>query len=288
VSRVATIVVAAALLLSTVLAGGLWAAQRYLAAPVNPGEVTTFLLLGGDDGPFRGGSVLESDADAIHLLVLSPDQQHATLVNIPRDSWVSIPGHGTDKLSQCLKLGPEGCVETLETLWDIEIDHFLLTEFNGLKTAVNRFGGIPIDVPHSVRDGGEPVSAGHHRLNGAQALAFVRDRTNRPGHDFARSEAQSDLLRAAHRTMLEERGTVGAATELVGLVQQTTVSDLRTDELLRYAYQALRLPPEHVESVRLPASVGYAGALSVVHLDPSAVEVVRDVVADGRHGATDG
>lgn len=283
-----SVIVASVLLLASVLAGGLLAAQRFIAAPVGGDGVVTFLLIGGDDGPFRGGTVLEADADAFHLLAVSPSERRATFVNVPRDAWIDIPRHGRDKLSQCLKSGPERCVETAETLWDIEVDHFLLTEFNGLKTAVDRFGGIPIEVPYAVSDGGQAVSAGSQRINGSQALAFARDRRNRPGHDFARTAAQAELLRAAHRTMIEEKGALAQVTELAGLVRQTTVSDLSPGELLRYAYLARRISPENVASVTLDASVGFAGQQSVVYLSDSAGETVRNVVADAAPGSPDG
>lgn len=273
--------VAGLLAVLMIAAAGVVAGERYLRAPIGGDRVITILLLGGDEGPMRGGTVLRSRADAFHLLFVSPDRERATFVNIPRDSYVSVPGFGSTRINTCLVAGPERCVQTVESLWGLDVDHYIVTSFSGFMTAVDRYGGVPVDVEHSVRDGGEAISAGPQVLSGAQALAYTRDRKNRPGGDLGRTTAQANFLMSAHRDMFEGAATPTRIAEMVGLLQQTTVTDARADELLRYAFLAVTIDPGAVDNITLPANIGMAGAASVMFLPPAAHTIVRDVAADG-------
>lgn len=283
-SRTVRLAIVGMLLTGLIAAAG--TTDRFLRAPIMEGETIVILLIGGDDGPFRGGSVLRSRADALQLLVVSPGQRSATLLSIPRDSWVHVPGRGSNRINTCLLNGPQRCVETVESVWGIEVDHYLLTDFNGLRTAVNAVGGVVVDVPHVVRDGGTSITqTGRQRITGEQALAYTRDRKTRPGGDFARSAAQANLLQEAHRELVESSASIPRIVDAAAQLQRATISDLRPDQLLRYAFLAMTIDPSSVNQITLPARHGRAGAAAVVFLQPTAREIVREVTADSVLGA---
>lgn len=251
--------------------------------PVGDGEVLTLLLLGSDDGPPRTGRTDEANADGFQLLFVSPDRQHATFVSIPRDSYVPVPGQGTTRINACLFSGPERCVETVESVFDVSVDGYLLTNMRAFARGVERFGGIDLDVPSSVRVGELRVEAGEQRLTGPEALVYARDRTTRSGGDFARSEAQAELLAAAHR-MVAESGSPSEVFRALGVLRRHTITDLTGPELTRYAFEALQLPPGNIRRELAEGSVGFAGPASVVFLRDSAYALIADAAEDGRVG----
>lgn len=286
-ARITSLVLAAALTLGVAASAGAAAIQAFLRAPIGSDGVTTILLLGSDSGPMRNSDPMRGRADAFHVLVVSEDGRHATFLNFPRDSFVNVPGMGRTKLNACLVKGPDNCVRAIEQNFDLDVDHWLLTDFRGLIAAVNRLGGVVVDVPQRLTDGGEDINPGKQRLNGPKALTWSRDRKHRPNGDFTRSEAQAQLLQLAHAQLLEDGLSVRRIAELVGIVRQTTVTDAPPEALLRLAYLAATLPPANVKNVTLPGGVGFAGKASVVFLKQEAENLIDDVAVDGVPGTVD-
>jgi LCP family protein required for cell wall assembly len=243
--------------------------------------VLTVLLLGADVGLGRAGDPASARADAFQLLFVSPDRQHASFVSIPRDSWVPVAGRGTTRINACLNAGPDACVRTVEALWGIRVDGWVLTSMDGFVGAVNDFGGLVVDVTTPVFDGGMDIpSAGLQPLVGDQAMTWGRDRKNRAGGDFARSRAQAELLAVAH-AHLHARGSAGAAADAVGILSRHARTSFGPAQLAAFALDALRLPPGNVRRSGLPARAGWAGPASVVFLEAGADAIVRDAAADG-------
>lgn len=270
-------------LLLAVTAGGA-AANPSLLLPAPDGEVLTLLLLGSDDGPPRTGDLRAARADGFHLLSVAGDRQHATVVSLPRDSWVPIPGRGNDRINACLNHGPELCVSTVEAAFGIEVDGYLLTSMDALKGAVTAFGGLTIDVQRPLYDGGADIrSPGEQRLTGSQALTYARDRKNRADGDIGRSQAQAELLTAAHAEVVAS-GDVTRALQAATILRRYTLTDLSGPRLAQLALEALHLPPAGVERVIVPSRQGRAGAAAVVFLDDAAGVIIRDAADDGRLG----
>jgi len=274
--RVIAVGLTLTLLASTIV---LTAAVR--GADAADGRVLTVLLLGSDAGPPRSGDPARGRADGFQLLFVSADRQHASLISVPRDSWVPVAGRGTTRINACLTSGPQACVRTVEQLWGISVDGYVVTSMWGFADAVNDFGGLVVDVTRPVSDGGENISStGLQAINGYQALTWGRDRKSRPGGDFTRSRSQAELLAVGH-AHLHARGTADAAALVASIIRlrgQTSFSDA---ELANYALQALRLPPANVRRVGLPARPGWAGPASVVFLEGNAAGIVADAAADG-------
>ncbi|MCA9375616.1 MAG: LCP family protein [Candidatus Doudnabacteria bacterium] len=145
------------------------------------------LVIGSDQ---RGTERARSDVMFIFSLAKWPSDR-TSLITIPRDSRVDIPGHGIDKLTHAYAYGEveEGSVlgnkdlttVSIENVLDIQIDGTIEVTFDSFVSIVDALGG----VDHSTE--------GH--LDGEAALAQVRDRY-RPGGDFARTSDQRELFRA--------------------------------------------------------------------------------------------
>lgn len=241
------------------------------------GDVVGLLLLGSDMGPARDADVLDGRADAFQILFARTDGSGATVVSVPRDSWVRVPGRGDDRINTCLLHSPERCVQTVESLWGVDIDGWIVTGFWGFRDAVDALGGIVMDVPGYLDGGGPPLQPGaDQRLDGSQSLTWVRDRKNRPEGDLDRTVAQADYLVAAHAQLRDAARSPLRLAELATTVRRSTLTDLSGTDLVRLAALAVRTEPEDVRPVRLPARLGTAGTQSVVFLTDQADDLIRE------------
>ncbi|TLG18209.1 LytR family transcriptional regulator [Nocardia cyriacigeorgica] len=149
---------------------------------------TNWLLVGSDSrsgltadqeqGLATGGEVGPERTDTI-ILVHVPPSGRTTLVSLPRDSYVSIPGYGQDKLNASFAFGgPQLLVQSVEIATGLHIDHYAQIGFAGFAGVVDALGGIDVCVPQPIDDplAGINLAAGCQTLDGPQALGFVRTR----------------------------------------------------------------------------------------------------------------
>ncbi|MTV24846.1 LytR family transcriptional regulator [Nitriliruptoraceae bacterium ZYF776] len=276
-------VLAATLVGALLLGTGAAAAVGRWVLPTPDGEVLAILLLGSDDGPPRGGDLERARADGFQLLFVAGDRRHASIISIPRDAYVPVPGMGSTRINSCLVHGPQRCVETAESVFGVEIDHYVLTNMRGFTRAVERIGGVEVDVPEALRVGGTSVAPGRARLDGAEALVYARDRKNRSGGDFGRAAAQAELLELLHAQVFEDPSP-GNVLRTLRIVRRHTLTDLSGPELVRLGFEALHLPVGNVQRELAPGSLAMIGGASVVRLQDRAYQLVRDAADDGRIG----
>lgn len=149
---------------------------------------TNWLLVGSDSraglseeqeqGLATGGEVGDARTDTI-ILVHIPPSGRTTLVSLPRDSYVSIPGYGQDKLNASFAFGGAPLLtRTVEIATGLRIDHYAEIGFSGFASVVDALGGIDVCVPQAIVDplAGLDIPAGCQELDGPQALGFVRSR----------------------------------------------------------------------------------------------------------------
>jgi LCP family protein required for cell wall assembly len=183
--------------------------NRSVALPAFSGQSAgeNWLIAGSDS---RQG-LSRTQIDALHvgfdegtlnsdsLMLLHMGTGRPVLISIPRDSYVPIPGHGTNKINAALAFGgPTLLIKTVENVTGLRIDHYMGIGFAGLVSVVNTVGGVRICLPTAIDDSysGVKLSAGCHNLNGTQALAFVRDRHSFATSDLQRIQDQRAFLKA--------------------------------------------------------------------------------------------
>ncbi len=157
---------------------------------VPPSGVENILLVGNNSRCALNGKQSDSfgtcsevggaRSDVTMLLHLDPSRNSATILSIPRDLFVPVPGSpAANRVDDALNVGPQRLVETVEDDLGIPINHFVELNFDSFQGVVDALGGISMYFPDPVKDsysGLDISAAGCHFLNGTQALAVVRAR----------------------------------------------------------------------------------------------------------------
>jgi LCP family protein required for cell wall assembly len=177
-------------------------------APTSLTSAGTNWLIAGSDS--RGGLTPQQEnelalgrditggrSDTIMLLHIPANGTRPTLVSLPRDSYLPIPGHGDNKINAAYAIGgPKLLIETVQNATGLPINHFMSIGFDGLVNVVDDIGGVRMCLPAPMKDpkAGLNLKAGCQNLNGNQALGFVRTRAFSEG-DLQREQDQRILLK---------------------------------------------------------------------------------------------
>ena len=87
------------------------------------------------------------------LIHVSADRSRVTVVSLPRDSWVNIPGHGMNKINAAYGLGgPQLMVQTVEQATGLTINDYVEVNFLGFVKVIDALGGVNICLPYAVDD----------------------------------------------------------------------------------------------------------------------------------------
>ncbi|MGH8963533.1 MAG: LCP family protein [Jatrophihabitantaceae bacterium] len=213
-----------------------------------------FLVIGSDSRAGLGGhfgDVSGARSDTTMIVHLSPSHTQATIISIPRDSWVTIPSckssNGStvaqhqDMFNSAFTIGGPSCtIATVQKLTGIAVTHFVEIDFMGFEAMVQAMGSVTICSPQVVNDPGSGLKlhTGNNKLNGKQALAYVRAReTLGDGSDLGRIKRQQMFMgvvlrKAMDGSMLSNPARLtsflDAATKAITIDKDTTFGDLRT------------------------------------------------------------
>ncbi len=286
-----------------------------LAADVEEGEPLNFLLIGADsittlppDHPLRQSRDAGLRTDTLMVLRMNPATGEASVLSIPRDLWVPVPGHSYHlKITEVLAYTDRPTlVQTIQDFLHIPIHHAVQVDFNGFLEMVKVLDGIKMYVDYPLRDRKAALSipdTGCLTLTPEQALGFVRSRTMQAlvdgqwrlvdgRGDLARIERQQDFLTLAIDRAIN-KGVRNPAT-LKSLVDDVAAGGfVNLDERLTFK-QIIDLgerfrdfAAEGLEKYTLPVVLGSEGTeekpISVVYLVEDDAQRVLDVF----RGSTD-
>lgn len=252
-------------------------------AGYNPGRWTdtTFVLVVGSDE--RAG--LDGQrGDALHVIGLNAKEGKATILNIPRDTWVDLPGHGQGRVNEALHYGgAQYQAEVVRRLTGAPIQYVLTTTFAGFISMIDALGGVVVDVPYPMddRNSGAAFNPGPVRMTGERALAFTRNR-HIPDGDIARTAHQGQLI-IHGLAELRAKGTSPADVlrYLDVLFRNIKTEGIRSTDLYRLGWAALQIEPGAVRNYTMPARIGTVGSASVVFVQqPQATSLFVDFADD--------
>ena len=235
-----------------------------------------FLVTGADNSTDKSCVLLQDKgartgerSDTIMVIRLDPSTKRSAVLSFPRDLWVKIPGHGTQRINGAYRRDePQLLIDTIKAEFDINIDHFIQIDFCAFQRLVKAIGGVGVPLPFPVRDdstGLNVLEAGCHTFEGDEALKYVRSRHfeyqdeqgkwhEDPSSDLGRIARQQDFLRrtltaalkngvlkpkiisslyASYRDdlVIDTGMTIDKMIEFVGVVRKVTASAIRTYQI---------------------------------------------------------
>lgn len=266
--------------------GNVFAALEESSRPAAPSPVAqaeagadpvTFLLVGSDTrAEVALGELPDARSDAIMIARFAADRQHAQVVSIPRDSWVSIPGHGQNKINAAYAFGgPSLLIQTVEQLTGVRIDHYAAIDFDGLIQVTDELGGVDVVVAETTSNGPYTFTAGVNHLTGDEARWYVGQRYDLAGGDFDRVRRQQNYLRSMFGKLFSQEVFTSPGkldSTLLAVTSAVAVDDgLSNTDLATMAYSLRGLTPDSVEFFTAPVlGTGREGPASVVYLDATA------------------
>lgn len=161
--------------------------------PLVTGKGENYLIIGSDARP---GDAF-SRSDVIIVAHVTEKKDAVTLIHFPRDLYVEIPGRSKDKINAAYAFGGAPLlVRTLQNLIGVTIDHAAKIDFEGFTRMIDAVGGIQVWAEEPSTAGGVTITRGWNKLDGAQALIFVRERKSLSEGDISRGWRQMEVVRA--------------------------------------------------------------------------------------------
>lgn len=216
------------------------------------GPFVNYLLVGSDtregidpNSPDYSGIGNTDDAggqrsDTLMILHVDNERGTASIMSIPRDLWVDIPGHGKNRINTAYQYGADVLVTTVQQSLGVPLNHYVEVNFNSFKSIVSALGGVDLCFEFPTRDvhvGLNVPEPGCYTLDPIQSLAYARSRyyeTFQNGEWVV--DGRADLGRIARQQAFMQAAINKA-------IEQTTSNPLRTSELVNAAVSSLRVDP---------------------------------------------
>jgi LCP family protein required for cell wall assembly len=229
-------------------------------------DVIWILAVGSDARP--GQSMTRSRADAIQLVGINTRTGAASAIGVPRDSWVPIPGHGSNRVNAGLYFGgPRLMGQTVGNLVGVQPDYVMVTRFPFFENMVDDIGGIYVNNPRRFSDPylkPQGFRAGRIKLNGYAAMAFSRIRKGLAGGDFDRSANQQRTLRGIHARIRGRASEPGFIERGVMTVLRNTETNASPAGLFELAQAVAQVQPSRISTCVVDGRIGSVGGASIV------------------------
>lgn len=231
--------------------------------PAEPADDSTnILLLGVDQRPGDYGR-----SDTMLLLSLDRASGRIHVVSIPRDTMVSLPGHGRDKINAAYAYGgPQLAKQAVADLTGLPVHYYIQVNLQGFARIVDLVGGVDINVEKRM-DYEDPtqdlyihLKPGLQHLNGAQALQYVRFRSDRQG-DLGRIGRQQGFLKAIGQQILTP-SILPQLPALIGETAKMLSTDIAAADRITLALAAYRYYGNGVDMSTLPGEAKYVDGIS--------------------------
>jgi LCP family protein required for cell wall assembly len=232
------------------------------------------ILLIGNDSRENGG---DGRSDAMILVSINPKSKTIYMTSILRDIYVDIPGHDGNRLNAAYSYGgAELLMKTIENNFDIEVNRYVLVNFEAFANLVDAVGGVDLELSNAEveyvnaylweynilterpegTDYMDTSLSGMIHLNGPQALAYSRNRYI--GTDFGRTERQRKVLSAVIKKL--PKAVVTNPTELIEGLFPNLTTNLTKGECYRLSFTAAQLLSYEIVQGSIPIEGTYKDA----------------------------
>ncbi len=251
--------------------------QHLLNAPM-PGQAQSILILGSDR---RVGLGPGSRSDTLLLVRLDPATKSISMLSIPRDLRVDIPGYGQDRINAAYTYGGAPlALKTFTELTGIKPNHFIDVNFVGFEKIVDQLGGVYLDVDRRYYNdtavtgySSIDLQPGYQKLKGADALGFVRFRHDDLA-DWGRIQRQQLFVREMKRQALRWSNwrKIPAAIKTIA---QNTVSDISSfGKLESLARLVLAVNTSHIYETHVVGDAIVVGGADELSASPEEIHTV--------------
>ena len=205
-------------------------------------EPFTILLMGIDSTDEVLSKNAIANGDTLILITFNPKTLNATMLSIPRDSYVPIACWGDkaeNKITHAAGYGTDCMMNTIEDYFDVNIDYYAKINFKGLVKLVDALGGVEIDVDqrlctdNSNREYEVCVEPGKQVLDGEHALVYARNRKALKNGDFGRGQHQQELVKAMINKMKTVKN-VSTFMEILNTISNSMDTNLTTKQILSF------------------------------------------------------
>jgi LCP family protein required for cell wall assembly len=269
----------------------------------------------------RAGDDVSTNTDTIILVRIPNNGKSATAISIPRDSYVQAPGVGKMKINgvygsvkeekrtklvesgisdaeadkQSTEAGREALIKTVANLTGVTVDHYAEIGLLGFALITDALGGVNVCLKDAVYEplSGADFPAGWQKLDGPQALSFVRQRHDLPRGDLDRVTRQQAVMASLAHEVISSKTLSSPATlnRLQDAVQRSVVLSEGWD-IMEFVQQLQKLAAGNVAFATIPIleEAGWSddGMQSVVRVDPTQVkEWVASLLHNQDEGKTD-
>lgn len=205
-------------------------------------EPFTILLMGIDSTDEVLSKNAIANGDTLILITFNPKTLNATMLSIPRDSYVPIAcwsDKAENKITHAAGYGTDCMMNTIEEYFDVNIDYYAKINFKGLVKLVDAVNGVDVDVPKrlctddSSRKKEICIDEGHQHLNGEEALVYARNRKQLANGDFGRAEHQQEIIKALMNKIKTVKD-VSTFTKILDTVSDSIDTNLTTKQILSF------------------------------------------------------
>ena len=205
-------------------------------------EPFTILLMGIDSTDEVLNKNAVANGDTLILITFNPKTLNATMLSIPRDSYVPIScwsGKPENKITHAAGYGTDCMMNTIEEYFDVQIDYYAKINFKGLVKLVDAVGGVEVEVPKqlctddSSRGQEICIQPGKQTLNGEQALVFARNRKSLANGDFGRAQHQQELVMALVNK-IKTIDNVSQFMNILNTISNSLDTNLTTKQILSF------------------------------------------------------
>ncbi|MDT0401743.1 MULTISPECIES: LCP family protein [Streptomyces] len=255
---------------------------------------------GGANASLGTGKVSGARSDTALVVHIPEGRDQAVAVSIPRDTLVTRPecaksdGSTLPAAERVMfnsvysTAGPACVVKTVEKMSGVRMDHYMEIDFAGFKGLVDAIGGVTVTVDEPIKDtsSGLDLSAGTHKLDGTDSLAFVRTRHGiGDGSDLGRIGLQQQFM-IALLSEVKRQDLFGSPTKTYKIAD-TLTSALTTDaelasltSLAKFARSMNGVDPATMETIMLPVAYDKVDPNRVVAAQPQAEQLWKAIRSD--------
>jgi polyisoprenyl-teichoic acid--peptidoglycan teichoic acid transferase len=247
----------------------------------NGTERINILLLGGDSRGVKSSAHPRSDT--MMIVSIDPVDKSTHLFSLLRDTYVKIPGKGSNRINAAITLGgPQLAMETVGNLMDLPIHYYVYTDFEGFISLIDALGGIEFEVDKNMQrvdNADDPkyninLEKGIQQLDGLTALQYVRYRSDALS-DFSRADRQRKFLSAIADKMKRTTSLLKLPQVLNSIAPYIETS-IPPGDLLKLARLGMTLDTTQLTGIQIPPSGAFKeetiNTMEVLVIDPERIQ----------------